>query len=345
MKKQLLFASVLLSFSGYSQALDQTNEPTVGQSRVMYVCDTLTNALSSTTGTGITWNYAQILGLSGQTQIIEIQDPATTANASSFSTSTKAFSIQGSLTNYYNSTTTERVSQGFVFEEPSIGVVLATFGVDPQKTMTYPFAIGSSCTDAFSGQLSFNFNGQQTPACTGVSYASVDGQGTLLLPNTSLPNVIRYKIVDTVNTQVVFGLPIDIQFIRTQYEYYDLANGNLPVFTYSSVALQQTGSSTPLFKQTIVLSSVDPLGDVGLNESYTTKWNIFPNPSEGIVQLSGDFSADATAVLYDLSGKAVYSNETINNGQNIDLSSLGKGMYTLVITDGTNRKSQKIVLR
>jgi hypothetical protein len=345
MKKQLLFASVLISFGASSQALNQTNEPTIGQSRVMYVCDTLTNDLSSTTGAGVTWNYAQILGLAGQTQIIEILDPAATTNAASFASSTKAFSIQGSLTNYYNSTATERVSQGFVFEEPSIGTVMATFGVDEQKTMTYPFALGTNCTDNFSGQLSFVFNGPQNPACTGVSYASIDGQGTLLLPNTTLTNVIRYKIVDTVNTQIVFGVPIDVEFIRTQYEYYDLANGNLPVFTLSKVAFQQAGGGIALFEQTIVLSSVDPLSDVGLNESETSNWGVFPNPSEGNVTLKGEFSANASASVYDLSGKEIYRNNSINNGQTIDLSSLNKGMYTLVLSNGTSKKSQKIVLR
>jgi hypothetical protein len=346
MKKQLLYAALLLSSVSQAQSLTQTNEPVIGNTKLMYTCDTLTSPLATTVGSGVTWDYSQILGLSGQTQTIEIIDPATTANAASFPSSTKAFSIQGSLTNYFNSTATERVSQGFVYEEPNFGTVLAVFDTDEQTTIQYPFANGDFFTDVFSGQLSFDFNGlPQNPTCTGVSDATIDGQGTLLLPSsTSISNVIRYKITDTVFTQIVFVIPMDIEFIRTQYEYYDVANNSLPIFTHSTVKIQQAGATTPLMSQTIVLSSVQPSQNVGLEEK-TSSFSVYPNPSEGIVNFKGDFAADAAAMIFDNAGRQVKSIESLSNGQSIDLSSLNKGIYLVVINNNGTQTTQSITLR
>ena len=345
MKKQLLFTALLLSGVSQAQSLTQSNEPIIGDTKLMYVCDTLTPSYSSITGSAVTWDYSQIVGMNGDTKTIEIIDPATTANASSFPTSTKAFNIQGSITNYFNSSPTSRISQGFVYEEPTFGTVLATFDTDEQTTIQYPFAYSNNFSDLFAGQLSFSFNGiPQNPTCTGASYASIDGQGTLLLPNsTTLSSVLRYKIIDTVFTQVVLIGPMDIEFIRTQYEYYDVAS-SLPVFLHSNVKIQQAGATTPLVEQTIILSSIEPTESLGLKEK-SNSFSVSPNPSEVMVTFKGEFSADASAVIYDQTGRIVSTVSSLANGQTADLSSLNKGIYLVVINNNGAQSTQSITLK
>jgi hypothetical protein len=349
MKKLLLYASLLTPGVFFAQSMDLSNEPTVGQSNLLFLCDSLTDPLSSTTGSGISWDYSQIIGLNGQTKVIEVVDPATTPDASSFTTSTKAFAIQGSIMNYYNSTATERISQGFVFQEPTFGTVLATFDTDPQTTVQYPFGVGSSFEDAFSGQLSFTFNGiPQNPTCTGLSYASIDGMGTLKLPNSNIySNVIRYKIVDTLFTQVVFVVPLDIQLIRTQYEYYDYAGGNLPVFIHSNVILQQTGATTPLLNQTVVLSSVEPTNfmNVGSIES-DDNLQVTPNPSEGTIFIKGLSNDGLNEIkVLDQAGKEVYAQKGLINMEAINLSFLNSGNYMLIINSNNKATFKQIFLK
>lgn len=347
MKKHLLITVLLTSSVSYSQSLDNTNEPLIGENQLMYVCDTLTDNYSGLTGDGITWDYSQISGLNNETSTIEVIDPATTDSAAHFATSTKAIRIQNSLTNYFNSSATERVSQGFVYEEPNFGTVMATFETDEQITMQYPFAYSNYFSDLFAGSLEFTFNGvPQNPLCTGASYASIDGKGTLLLPNaTSLTDVIRYKIVDTVFTQVVFVIPLDVEFIRTQYEYYDVANNNLPVFIHTSVIIQQQGATTPLLEQTIVLSSIEPDFAVGINEQKGNSFGIYPNPSEGTVHFTGEFSSDASAKIFDNSGRLVKVITNLLNGQSTDLSNLNKGIYQIVVDNNGNQTAKTLVLR
>lgn len=347
MKKQLLFVSILIASFSQAQQLDLSNEPAIAEGALMYVCDSLTPSYETTTGTGVTWDYSQLVGLNGTTKTLEILDATLTPDAASFPTSTKVMSIEGVIKNYFNSTATERVSQGFVYNEPSLGTVLATFDADNEITIQYPFINGDYFSDNFSGMLDFSFNGMpQNPTCTGAIYASIDGQGTLILPSSNTyTNVIRYKSVDTVFTQVIFVTTLDVQLVRTQYEYYDIANNNLPLFVYTNVQFGQQGSTTPLLEQTNVISSIQPMQNVGLETVSYSDFNVYPNPSEGVINFKGTFNANASAIVYDQSGRTVSTIETIVNGQSIDLSHLNKGMYLVSVNNNGVQTTKTISLR
>ena len=347
MKKLLLFTVMITASMSQAQQLDLTNEPAIGESTIMYVCDTLTDAYATTTGAGVTWDYSQILGVNGTTKTLEILDATLTADAASFPTSTKVMSIQGVIKNYFNSSATNRVSQGFVYNEPSLGSVLATFDADNETTINYPFMNGNYFVDNFSGMLAFSFNGlPQNPVCTGSIRAEIDGLGTLILPSSNThTSVIRYKSVDTVFTQVIFVTTLDVQLVRTQYEYYDLANGNLPLFVYTNVQFAQQGSTTPLLEQTNVISSIQPLQNVGVENISSTEFSVYPNPSEGIINFKGSFDSNASAIIYDQSGRLVSTIETLVNGQSIDLSHLNKGMYLVSVNNNGVQTTKTISLR
>lgn len=346
MKKHLLIATLLTSSIGFSQSLTQTNEPAIGASQLMYMCDSLTPDLAATTGSAVTWDYSAILGQFGVTKTIDVLDPALTDSAANFTSSTKALRIENTITNYFNSTSTERLSQGFVYEEPNFGNVMATFETDAQKTMNYPFANGDYLSDVFFGTLTFNYLGlPQTPSCSGDSYAWIDGQGTLKLPNSvNVANVIRYKIVDTLNTTINIIGPMDIQLIRTQYEYYDATN-SLPYFIHTTIKIQQVDATEPLVTQTIVLSKESPTSFVGINEATTNSFTVFPNPSNGLFTINGSFDADAQVTIFDQTGRIVMDATTVVNGTKFDLSNLNKGMYIVVLTNNGNTTTEQIVIK
>lgn len=347
MKNKLLFAFALTVSISQAQQLDLTNEPAIAEGALMYVCDSLTPSYETTTGTGVTWDYSQLLGLNGSTKTLEILDATLTPEAASFPTSTKVMSIEGVIKNYFNSSITDRISQGFVYNEPSLGTVLATFDADNETTINYPFVNGNYFVDNFSGMLAFSFNGlPQNPLCTGSIRAEIDGQGTLLLPSSNThTNVIRYKSVDTVFTQVIFVTTLDVQLVRTQYEYYNIANGNLPLFVYTNVQFAQQGSTTPLLEQTNVISSIQPLQNVGIENISASEFSVYPNPSEGVINFKGSFETNASAIIYDQSGRVVSTIETLINGQSIDLSHLNKGMYLVSVNNNGVQTTKTISLR
>ena len=93
--------------------LTQLNEPIIGNSINMYVCDSNATSLSSITGNGITWDYSTIGAYPSKFKTIEVVDPTSTAQSSEFPTSTKATKIQNFITSYWTSTSNKRESQGF----------------------------------------------------------------------------------------------------------------------------------------------------------------------------------------------------------------------------------------
>jgi len=344
MKHSFLLAT-LITRSAFTQTvtMEQANEPSIGNTKNMYECDTATNALEGVTGNGATWDFSQIVG-TNSTKTIEIIDPATSSYSTAYPTSTKGFSIQGALTNFYNSTPNERISQGFVFNEPSFGTVVATFDTDEQKTVSYPFANGNSLTDAFSGSLAFTFNGvNQNPTCTGTSYASIDGQGTLLLPSgNAYPNVIRYKIVDTVFTQVSFVVPLDVIFVRTQYEYYDLTNDVLPLFTYSNVSIKQAGTAMQLAAQKAVLSSIQPTSTTGIQQIEKENFTIVPNPVSEAFTLAGIGNQTHFLTITDLSGRIIKTVKDVSEGHSVSSSDLPSGTYLIKLDH--SEYSEKLII-
>lgn len=348
MKKQILFISILTTSLSFGQSLTQANEPTIGQFLSMYVCDTSTASLASTIGNNVTWDYSNIISDAGTTSLLEITSPSQTTNGPIFQNSSKAISFQGAFLNYISSTPTQRVSQGFVFNDATLGDVIVDLNSNPEKIVAYPFALGNSVSDNFAGNVSFTFNGTlQNPTCNGNSLAKIDGQGTLKLPsNTNLSNVIRYVLVDTISTQVNLlpppFPPSDIEIIRNQYEYYDITNSSMPAFVFTTIKVLQAGSSSPLISQKNVLSSIQPNHTAAVSTLDSDDFNLYPNPTNGTIQIKGDFTETVSLTITDQAGKIVYSNEVLEKEEVIVLNTLNKGLYHAVIVSGTNFVNKKI---
>ncbi len=337
MKKLVLILSLFISFIGNAQ-LNQTNEPAINESTNMFFCDSFTVEYAGITGPAVIWDYTNLVGLTGEMRMMTMLDATLTPDAASFPSSTKALEIESFITSYFSSSATERVSQGFQFTEPSFGNVIAKFNTDAETVITYPFAYGNSLIDVFSGEV---ISAIGTNPLTGKVNATIDGEGTLNLPlGISLPNVIRYHIVDTSFTTVL-GLG-DLEIIRRQYEYYDLANGNLPVLLFTKIIIQNPGASAPISELSLVLSEYPTSLFAELEENPSINFSVYPNPAIDNISIDGKFSINATGIIIDQSGRIISSFE-LNNENTIDISSLASGLYQLTIIDNGARTSKTIV--
>lgn len=340
MKKKLLFASLLLAGTSFGQGLTQANEPSIGTSVDMFLCDSFATNYANITGTGAVWDYSDIAGFQGELRNLTIVDPTTTTNTADFPSATKAVVVENFLTTYWSSTATERNSPGFVFYEPTFGEVKAIFNTDPQTLANYEFAYNDELSDIFSGSLYFSFSGlPQNPDATGTSFSKIDGEGTLKLnAATTLTGVIRCVTIDTLNTNVpIVG---DIQLIRAQYEYYQLSAGSMPVFTHTSAKIVGTASVDPLTEFTVVLSSVQPDNFVSVNENEKINFSVYPNPAKESLTIKGDFNG-ATARIIDQTGKTVQTIESVTSGMTVQLNDIQKGIYFLELTVNGVSKVEK----
>lgn len=87
--------------------------------------------------------------------------------------------------------------------------------------------------------------------------------------------------------------------------------------------------------------SVTLTDPVAIKESQLLETVIFPNPSNGLIQLSS--SADQ-AIVYDLSQNEVANFKAIRIGDNLNLSHLSKGMYLIHISERDKVVTQKLII-
>ena len=115
-----------------------------------------------------------------------------------------------------------------------------------------------------------------------------------------------------------------------------------PTFYGDVVAgtINNVNVSTTVYTPT--MTSLDPLEFEQLN------LNVFPNPTTDLVaiQASGLVSDELTVELIDIMGKVLQST-TIHKGQTVayfDVKTVYNGTYFVKITNGTNLKTEKIVI-
>lgn len=341
MKKTLLILIVLSTTQVFSQSMTQANEPAIGESSTMYLCDSNVVNYAGLTGSGVTWDYSQLAGYQGQTKVVEVLDATTTPDYASFPGSVKAYGVGNTIITYFSSTATERTSQGFKFIEPNLGDVLATFENNAMTQVNYPFAYGNSLTDVYDGTIDFVFNSiPVNENLSGDVYAVVDGVGTLKFPmGVDVNNVLRYRSVDTsLTTLPIFG---NIELIREQYEYYDYSAQNLPIFIHSTITMQQPASGTPIQKVSLVLSLYPTSEFVGLTEKEAKVLSLSPNPANEEFSITG-VDELFRVELFDAQGRLVLSADA-SSGNPINISTLEAGSYIVKIATSMGLSTEQLV--
>ena len=73
---------------------------------------------------------------------------------------------------------------------------------------------------------------------------------------------------------------------------------------------------------------------IGVDELAATEVSVFPNPSNGVINVELNTNAEAAVTVVDVLGQVVYrSNENFVAGERkmINLSNKAKGMYILTV--------------
>lgn len=328
--KKLLLVLILLPYGLCAQSFSSSNEAPIGSLLNLYLCDSNASSLASVVGNNVTWDYGQLAGVFGVTKDVEMLDASLNSNFTSFTGSTKVISVGGTLETFFSSGA-GRTSQGFVFNEVSLGSVVASWNLDQQNLMNYPFALGNMVTDNFSGSITSSATG--TVPSTGSSVSVYDGFGTLLLPGgNSYANVSRYHLKDS-SVATVFGTAVS--FVRNVYEYYDLAAANpLPIFMMVNVSVISALLNN---SSTLVLSKDAPTTFVGIDETSYDNNIAYPNPAQGEIQIS-NLAVGTEYQVYNHIGQLASQGSYEGS---INLNTLQKGLY-FVKFNGITKTFSKI---
>lgn len=81
-----------------------------------------------------------------------------------------------------------------------------------------------------------------------------------------------------------------------------------------------------------------------VNPKSTHELTIYPNPSNGTIQITGDYKTLLTAKLLDASGREIAFNYTSTESNKITVSDLSAGVYTFVYFNKEQVISERIVV-
>jgi hypothetical protein len=83
---------------------------------------------------------------------------------------------------------------------------------------------------------------------------------------------------------------------------------------------------------------------IGLDENTLDGVSIYPNPSEGLVNISNDNSVENTIIVHDLAGRQIMST-TASSATTIDLSANGTGVYTVTVANENGSVVERIIIK
>ncbi|SFT46436.1 Por secretion system C-terminal sorting domain-containing protein [Lishizhenia tianjinensis] len=349
MKKNILLAALLLGTSYVGAQITQADEPAVGASINLYIIDSLAPEYENVTGNGVTWDYSTYGGYGASyARLLENVDPASTPNASTYASSTSAMSLQDGLTRFSNSTATEANSQGFVFNEVSFGEMRLVLDADEAQIASYPMNVSDQVIDSYAGTLYYSFNGIPTSSATiGTVSTTFDGEGTLMLAQgNTFNNVKRVTTIDT-SVATIAAIGSTLELVRRQYDYYDYATSKLPIFSIVYFKIKMQGATNPLSESKVVLSSILPVGFVGVESVECPtgcETKVFPNPATS--KLNVTVGEDAQVSIYSMTGELVTS-RTVKKGMDakFDVSEYSQGVYLVKIEGNTTRKVERVVIQ
>ncbi len=327
MKKSLLFvASILAGLSSFSQiTISSSNLASIGD-QTINSNDTVSSITITAAGPSQTWNYPSLLDHERDT--IDFVDPATTPNGSNFPSSNLALSFGSSGTYGYFSKTASVMD----IVGGSLGNINATYS-NNQTLAVFPVTYGNTNTDTYASQAKGTGAEFGEPAAdsirvniTGTSYSTVDAWGTLTTPMGTF-NVLRSNDT-TYETTVIEGkaAPFPWTVVNTQIDttyshsfYTNDANSKWILLSYN---LDNTGAKDG----GVEWARVTPASTSIVNNS-TIDFNIYPNPTTDILNITGKSKIDAINVI-SLEGKAVMN---VNNTNTVNVSNLTNGTYVISI--------------
>ncbi len=319
MKKiSLLFSIFVTGYCMSQPILTKANTaPTIGDS---YTYSRINwNGSPGASGANQTWDFSNIVTTT--TVQMDFVSPSTCPSFSSFPTANVSTNI-GSIQYDYNNITNSAWERVGLY---ATGVPVPYS--NPEDILHFPFTYNNTYVDAFGGTFTSGILFQRAGTVT----VTADGYGTLILPNSTINNVLRVKVVedygDSNNGSELYHYNIDI------YMFYKIGI-HTPILALTHYS---QGSTVVNYGNYID----DP--NLKIEKKKVEKISIYPVPASN--QLFIDWNTESTSIktiqVYNTLGSLIYtSTETINS---IDISRFDNGIYFLHIWDGEDTVVKKFI--
>jgi hypothetical protein len=330
MKTKLLFICGLIFLFGMSiraqiPTFTIANSQVIGDSIIIYRSDTL-GLNQGSSGTNVTWNFSTLDSIGAVYRYT--MSPSVTPYPILYPSSNRAEkTVSGTSTNYqfYNIQKDSMITVG-----TSGGVIDSTIYSNTDKAMIFPFTYLNTFYDS-----SISISYYNTGGLSNRSYHSrtttADGYGTLILPNATYTNVLRYKVVHNEIDSLFSGANFNSKTTWYIEEYLWVDAGYRAYLLYVNPLKNKNG--VPQAKSVHYVRnphSITPTG-IQTNNYQTSQIIIYPNPSTGIINIAGP--AIGTVTVLNSLGQIVIKTKMTGK---IDISKIAQGLYFIQLLNEKN---------
>jgi hypothetical protein len=331
MRKLYIYIFIFLTVNNLNAQItltQATSSPKIGDT-FHYIYGNSINFNYSQSGANQTWDLSSASGTSGSfvyKSLANSSQPTIFPNANLVESS-----LDGSGETYYNSSSSELTMEGNYASG-----ILEMIYTDKREYLHFPITYNDVFNDTFSGTLQ-NFISNQSFDRSGSTETKADGYGTLILPYTTINNVLRIRYTSQYQDNYM-GFTIAM-YNDTTYSWYNATNRNI----VASVSVGYCNGS--LYSSEVTYMEQGDL-NVGINDSKTNTQDIsfYPNPAKNYIIVENKSDKTVPLNIYDIKGKLVKTVDSKDLQKTVDISNLSVGIYFIKYTIGNDSYTKKMIV-
>lgn len=295
-------------------------------------------------GANITWDFSGMV--SDQSQTVNFVATGQTPFAANFGSATVAAEYESGLSvgstaavryEFFSLNAANLIRHGLATNQN----VVVSYS-NPQTALTLPFSYQSTNTDDFAAD--FSVSGLYVSE-TGTISVTGDGYGTLILPNATISNVLRVRVVQDYTDLVDNGSSFSYH-VETYVWYHP--NIAYPLLVISDEHVQD--SPLPSIKTVYYAMLELQTGIADVYPTFTLK--AYPNPTADRVFV--DFylpeAAEVGLSVYDIMGRKVQEKpiEQLSPGKGgfqLNFGGYPRGIYLAEMVVNGHQQTYKIAVR
>lgn len=121
--------------------------------------------------------------------------------------------------------------------------------------------------------------------------------------------------------------------------------GNPPAVTYTANGQYTVTLVASNVCHSSTTTAVVNILSVGLNENnFDNSVLVWPNPSTGKIKIDNSINTPMEVLIYNLEGRLVFSKNIVAKNEELNISKLVKGLYTIEIKAGEKTSNRKLVI-
>ena len=336
MKKPVLLAGLFAATAVSAQTFTVDDTLYTGLSTNYYVMDSNAVNLSAVTGTGVTWNYASLWAYETATIPDVIIDASASSNAGDFPTAAYNDDMSSGVSVFFSNNADSTTVHGFVFTADG-NEVIVKHTVNPLKAMTFSMAVGNSYTDQVAGEVDIMGN---IFTSTGSADITVDGFGTLNVSGNTHTNILRVKLVESIDASITVPFPVSGTVTRTVYSYYDLAADKQAIFVHATISIDSDVLNDDF---TAIYYSGTPVHYLGAEENAISSTSVYPNPANDMVTIINEGNVEVLNVV-NVSGQVVTTIANPKIQETLNVADFAPGIYIIQMTKNGIVTEQKLIV-